>query len=368
MRQRQGPVRRWVRRAALLAATGLALALPATTALFTPGPAIASMPVSTADRAWLGDRIDGRPLPDPRTATPAEVAAFFRHLPRRDAAALADRYPSVVGNLDGAPVALRYRANWSAMGAAGGEFSSWAAQRRQIIEFDRRAGGRVAEVFGDLTRADRIAVIVPGVGNRPATFDRTTAAHPYRSPHAQAAQLYRQATATAPAARVAVVGWLGYRPPPDLGRGAAREELARAGATALDRFTAGLAAVRPHAAITVVGHSYGSVVAGLAAHRFPRQVGDVAVVGSPGMGVDRAADLHTRARVWAGCAGDDWIRDVPDVQLLGVGHGTAPTDPGFGARRFGTAGVRAHDRYFAPGTESLANLTAILLGRDRAVR
>jgi hypothetical protein len=30
--------------------------------------------------------------------------------------------------------------------------------------------------------------------------------------------------------------------------------------------------------------------------------------------------------------------------------------------------VHAHDQYFAPGTESLANLTAILLGRDRAVR
>ncbi|BCJ33592.1 hypothetical protein Athai_10950 [Actinocatenispora thailandica] len=263
---------------------------------------------------------------------------------------------------------LRYRANRAVMATSHGEFRAWAEQRRQILEFDRRSGGRVAEVFGDLARADRIAVVVPGVGNRPATFDRATAEHPYRSPHAQAAQLYRQATATAPGARVAVVAWLGYRPPVDLGRGAAREELARAGATALDRFAAGLAAVRPHAAITVIGHSYGSVVAGLAAHRLPRQVGDIAVVGSPGMGVDRAADLHTRARIWAGCAGDDWIRDVPDVQLLGVGHGTAPTDPGFGAHVFGTAGVHAHDQYFAPGTESLANLTAIVLGRDAAVR
>jgi pimeloyl-ACP methyl ester carboxylesterase len=253
------------------------------------------------------------------------------------------------------------------MGAAGGAFPSWAAERRQILEFDRRGGGRVAEVFGDLSRADRIAVIVPGVGNRPTTFDRVTAAHPYRSPRAQATQLYRRATATAPAAKVAVIAWLGYRPPPDVGRGAAREELARAGARALDRFTAGLAAVRPHAAITVIGHSYGSVVAGLAAHRFPRQVGDVAVVGSPGMGVDRAVDLHTRARIWAGRADDDWIRDVPDVQLLGVGHGTAPTDPDFGAHVFGTAGVHAHDQYFAPGTESLDNLAAILLGRDGAV-
>lgn len=361
-------LRRWIRHTALVAAAGAALATPATSALFTPSPATASLPVTPAERAWLQQRVDGRSLPDPRTAAPADVAAFFRSLPWSTSVRLADEYPSVVGNLDGAPVPLRYRANRVALAAAGGEYAGWAARKRQILAFDRRSAGRGVEVFGDLTRADRIAVVVPGVSTRLATFDRVTAAHPYRSPHEQARQLYRKAIAGAPHARVAVIAWLGYRTPPDLGRAAAREELARAGATALHRFVDGLVTVRPRAAITVIGHSYGSVVAGLAARRLPRQVGDIVAVGSPGMGVGHASELHTRARVWAGCAGDDWIRDVPDVQVLGVGHDTAPTDPDFGARVFGTAGVHAHDQYFAPGTRSLANLADITLGRYRAVR
>ena len=58
----------------------------------------------------LGPGAVGR-LPDPATASPAEIARFFAGLTASQQRTLALRHPSVVGNLDGAPVALRYTAN-----------------------------------------------------------------------------------------------------------------------------------------------------------------------------------------------------------------------------------------------------------------
>jgi pimeloyl-ACP methyl ester carboxylesterase len=179
--------------------------------------------------------------------------------------------------------------------------------------------------------------------------------------------LYDASRTAAPSQHVAVIAWLGYDAPQGVGRSAAREELARAGATALDTFAGDLAIMRPNASVTLIGHSYGSVVTGLAAASLPSQVKDLVVVGSPGMGVSRAADLHTSAHIWAGQATQDWIDWVPAFQVWGAGHGTLPAAPGFGARVFGTNGVLDHDHYLAPGTQSLGNITSIVLGLDASV-
>ena len=112
---------------------------------------------------------------------------------------------------------------------------------------------------------------------------------------------------------------------------------------------AGLAAVRPEATVALLGHSYGSTVIGAAAPRLPPQVTDIAVFGSPGMGVSDVTRLGTSARVWAGQSARDWIRWVPGVRLFGLGHGTKPADPAFGARVFATADVAGHDHYLSPG-------------------
>jgi Alpha/beta hydrolase len=109
------------------------------------------------------------------------------------------------------------------------------------------------------------------------------------------------------------------------------------------------------------------VVTGLAAAGLPPQVTDLVVVGSPGMGVSRAADLHTPARVWAGQAAQDWIDWVPAYKMWGAGHGTLPAAPGFGARVFGTGGVIDHDHYLTAGTQSLGNIVSIVLGLDSSV-
>ncbi|WP_203964399.1 alpha/beta hydrolase [Actinocatenispora thailandica] len=335
-------------RTGVLAAV-VALSPTAATVLAPAAPNRPAAPIGTA--AW---RADPRALPDPVTAEPAAVHRFYATESPAARRALARRYPGVVGSSDGAPVALRYAANRVAMRAAGPRF---ADRTGRYLLFDPRGDGRVAEVFGDLAHADRIAVLVPGAGDDAANFWSGAGGRGYRALARQAGQLYRQGVAQR--SGFAVIAWLGYRTPKGVSLSEAREDLARTGADALVRFVAGLRAVRPHATVAVLAHSYGSVVIGLAARRLPAQVTDLAVVGSPGMGVDDVSRLGTTARVWAGRCPGDWIRWVPKEQVFGLGHGRAPTDPAFGARVFGTGGVDDHDHYFAPGTESLANLAAI---------
>ncbi|MEH6376952.1 alpha/beta hydrolase, partial [Streptomyces sp. KLMMK] len=92
-------------------------------------------------------------------------------------------------------------------------------------------------------------------------------------------------------------------------------------------------------------------------------------LGSPGMRADSAAGLHTGARVWAAARNSsDWIGNVPNVDLFGLGHGTDPTSPEFGARVVPTHGAHGHTGYFAPGTDSLRNFADIALGAYASVR
>jgi len=283
--------------------------------------------------------------------------------------AIAGQFETVWHPRSNDPAALTriYDANQSAMKTAGSPFAKWTGQGRQFLAFDPRGNGRVVEVFGDLGAADRIAVLVPGSSTTADNYNAGLDFVRDRAPAVQARALYDATRAAAPGQHVAVIAWLGYDAPQGFGRTAAREELARAGASALDRFTTDLATMRPSARVTVIGHSYGSVVAGLAAADLPSQVKDLVVVGSPGMGVLRAADLHTSAQVWAGQTARDWINWVPAVKVWGAGHGPLPTTTGFGGRVFGTNGVIDHDHYLAPGTQSLANIVDIFLGRDSSV-
>ncbi len=268
---------------------------------------------------------------------------------------------------DPAALARVFDANDRAMQTAGTPYAQWTGHGRQFLAFDPHGNGRIVEVFGDLGAADRIAVLVPGVATRADNFNTGLGDVRDRAPAVQGRALYDAARAASPLQHLAVIAWLGYDAPQGVGRSAAREELARAGATSLDRFARDLATMRPRARVTLIGHSYGSVVAGLAAADLPSQVKDVVVVGSPGMGVSRAADLHTSAHIWAGQSAQDWIDWLPAFRVWGAGHGTTPATPGFGDRVFGTRGVTDHDHYLAPGTQSLGNIVEIVLGRDAAV-
>jgi hypothetical protein len=329
--------------------------------------------------AWVADTTLGLRLPEPGRAGAGEVADFFAGLPQAQQRALAVRHPLVVGNLDGAPVALRYLANSLALReerdrelavaadpalperdrtAARAKAERYAALTgRQLLAFDPRGRGQLAEVFGDLAGAARTVVIVPGSDIDLMTADR--ASSPYGTPTGMAKALRAQA-----GDRLAVVAWTGYTTPVKVGLDAATARLARAGAPRLSSFLDGL--VPTTGPVTVLCHSYGTAVCSLA-DLGPGQATGIVAVGSPGMDVDRAADL--RVPVWVAQRNDeDWIDRVPNVSFLGLGHGADPDEPAFGARVVSSAGSHGHSGYFAPGTTSLANLAAISLGEGSRIQ
>ncbi|GAA4921171.1 alpha/beta hydrolase [Streptomyces coeruleoprunus] len=336
-----------------LVAAALATTVVAGTAGWASGTAQQAMtgpPPGTAE--WRADTSLGRALPDPAHASPAEVAGFFRGLSRAQQWALTRRHPAVVGNLDGVPVALRYEANAIAV-AHEPRFARLAGRR--ILAFDPRGRGLVAEVFGDLEHSGHVAVVVPGSDIDAGSYDR--ARDPYGTPAGMARQLHR-----ATGGRTAVVAWAGYTTPVGVGPDAATGALAEAGAERLARFTDGLAASGV-AAPAVFCHSYGSVVCGLAAAQLKAK--DLVVLGSPGMRAGSVTALGTTARVWAAKDPTDWISKVPNVEFLGLGHGTDPTSREFGARRVPAADAEGHTGYFAPGTTSLRAFAAIAEGDAR---
>ncbi|MFK4595594.1 alpha/beta hydrolase [Streptomyces pristinaespiralis] len=298
--------------------------------------------------AWTADTSLDRALPDPAAATPSEVAAFFGSLSEDERQRLVRRHPLVVGNLDGVPVRLRYRANTLAL--RGTPYERLAG--RQILAFDPRGRGQVAEVHGDLERARQVSVVVPGSDIDAATFDR--ASDPYGTPAGMA-----KALRAAAGAGTAVVAWTGYTTPVGVGVDAATGKLAEAGATRLARFTAGLAATGAPKPVLFC-HSYGSVVCGLAADEVNAR--DIVVLASPGMRAGHVRELRTDARVWAAKDDSDWISKVPGVRFLGLGHGDDPTDPSFGARRIPAELAEGHTGYFVPGTDSLRAFASIADG------
>ncbi|MFI8184083.1 alpha/beta hydrolase family protein [Actinacidiphila glaucinigra] len=343
--------------------------------------------LAVATAAWRHGSVGGRPLPDPQAA-PGVIARFFASVGPDGARLLAHRYPLVVGNLNGAPVALRYQANRRSLVKARAQETARsrssllttegrqdAAQRadryaslldggRQILAFDPTGRGRAAEVFGDLGTAERVSLVVPGVDTDVLSFERED--DPARAPVGMARSLYAAEHAAAPRTRTAVIAWADYTTPQGVGLDASTGELAEQGAVRLAALVRSLPA---HGGVSLFCHSYGSVLCGVAAPELPSgRVSDIAVFGSPGMRVDKAADLGTAARVWATRDSTDWIGDVPHMEFAGLGHGADPVSRSFGARVVTSEAAEGHAGYFRPGTDSLANFTSIALGRYPDVR
>lgn len=334
--------------------------------------------------AWRADTSLGRRLPDPATATPRRVADFFRALPTAERRTLAHRHPLTVGNLDGAPPTLRYKANRLALKdqrraelaraidpaltaqdhklarSTADRYTALLAPGRHVLAFDPRGRGQVAEVFGDLERADRTAVIVPGADIDLTNFD-AGGKNRYGKPAGMARSLRARMEQRKPALRTAVIAWVGYTTPVGVGPDAATGRLAEAGTPRLERFLSGLARTgAPSPA--VLCHSYGSVVCGHAAPHLDRgEASDLVVFGSPGMRAESVSGLRTRVPVWSARSSGDWIGRVPNVRVLDLGHGGDPTEPGFGARVVTAADPEGHADYLRPGTDSVTNFADIAL-------
>ncbi len=197
-----------------------------------------------------------------------------------------------------------------------------------VVEVARASeGGRLVQRVGS-SHAPVVVLLVPGVGTDPGDRERL---------RDDAVRVWRSLAAEVDdPSSVAVVSWLGYDPP-DVILGAVDERPATEGAAELVR---AVDALRAHGArrITVVGHSYGAVVAGRAAEH--GMAADVLVqIGAPGVGAPGATDeiarrgiMHRAAReagdpialvthLAAPIYGEDPVGRVTTLSTSGHGHG-----------------------------------------------
>ncbi|MGA4863515.1 alpha/beta hydrolase [Streptomyces lavendulocolor] len=284
---------------------------------------------------------------------PAPAPSVLGPLTSAAPAALEERYAAA---RDGIRAAARTAAGHGDARRAGA-LRSMAAPDRRFLVFDGRDGGRTVEVLGDLARAERIAVLVPGADTGLDTYGR------FRT---GAEALLRELGGAS--GRAAVVAWMGYRTPGTVSTDALTTGRAEDAAPGLRAFVDGLRGTRPAARITLLCHSYGSVVCARAAPGLP--VAGIVLYGSPGTGADHVGHLRTRALVWAGRGAGDWIAGVPHGRLplpcVTAGFGTDPMDARFGARRF-DAGAGGHSDYLAPGSVSLKNIARIVAGKGTSL-
>ena len=192
---------------------------------------------------------------------------------------------------------------------------------------------------GDVDHAKNVATVVPGIG--------TTVQDMLKNEITKGMNLRNAAVAEGniDSKDVAVVSWLGYEAPPgpsaDLGedRKIATMDLAEKGSDKLAGFLTGVNASRKYGAgdanMTLLGHSYGSVVSGRATTKIADGVVDNEILfGSPGMGTYDPSEIHVPQghRFVSGVPEGDFVQGVSGKRfryygIINTGFAISPLLP-----------------------------------------
>jgi pimeloyl-ACP methyl ester carboxylesterase len=338
--------------------------------------------------------------------TPGDVAAWWEALPDAQRWSRLTGAPVGVAALDGIPIADRDIANQLLLNSQrdrllarraavasqpmGGEPARIDAQLRGIEAIERRLrdpvlprayllelstveDGQAVIAVGDPDQATDVLTYIPGAGSKLSDVDKLID---------RIDALGEAEVRVAPDHQVSVVAWLGYDAPD--GVEAVSPAAAHNAEPALDRFADGLRAThdggRSHN--TVLGHSYGSLVAGVTARDRGLDTDDLVFVGSPGVGVNHADDLGlTPDNVWSSTAANDpiqrfapgwgqFVRDLVTDELhpfsawygdndpdLFLWHGLNPTAPAFGGHTFPSDPLGGHNGYWRdPSLTAIAHI------------
>jgi len=219
------------------------------------------------------------------------------------------RNPAYVGNLDGLPAAVRDRANrieldrelartpcepgdskYAQLMAIKKSLettgNAWDRQRQLLVFKPDKQPPGVAIGFGDVDTADHVSVFTPGMNTKVVDLPHNvsdTVSLKLRAENMMWQQYEDGQT-------VATVYWLDYHSP-QWAQAAVGTDALEGGQT-LASFADGIDASRPDGVhLTALGHSYGSVVTGVAL-RGTSAFDDAVVFGSPGLGTDDAHDLN----------------------------------------------------------------------------
>lgn len=363
-----------------------------------------------AAAATAGWPTEPPPSPPPVCTDPVVVRQWWAGLTSAQRRWLVRYAPELIGRLDGVPVDARDQANRLLLETARRELLHRRQElltevgmeaelarvkgalvglaaiedrlladtgpRAYLLGLDPTGDGKVIVAIGNPDQADNVLTYVPGMTSDLANAGRELA---------RAYRVAQRCAELGPTEQTAAVLWLDYDAP-DFVHEAFRASYAEAAAPVLHRFQEGLRATHtgPPAHQTVLGHSYGSLVVGTAARDYGLAADNLVFVGSPGVGVDHAADLGIPAdRVWSTTARNDVIQyAIPldealkqlvfsTVPALGVPaaldpydelwFGRNPSDQDFGGRRFRSE-ARGHSGYWDRDNPSLDAMARITLG------
>jgi len=318
--------------------------------------------------------------------------------------------PEVVGNLEGMPYTVRDEANRDFLAdsvasvsaqLADGSVGRAATEQlqaqlhmlqqvqdavstgdsglpRTLISLDISDGGRAVIAVGDLSTADYVSFLVPGMFYSVDSELASWAGAADQLAADQAAWLARLTPAqhAGDTQTVATVAWIGYQTPTMVN--VASLDLAREGRDALTGSLRGLDAVRGSSGaaapyLSVLAHSYGATAALLALQENDVTVDALAMVGSPGSPAENVGELKVRD-------GNVWVADaaLDPVASTGV-FGSQPLSAAYGAHHFGVDGAVdpmtgsalaasvGHVDYFTAGSESFRNMALIGIGQGRLV-
>jgi len=315
-------------------------------------------------------RLDGVPVGVRDLANRVRLEAERDHLRRRRKDLLAE-----------APTRLtraelsRVDAHLRGLDALVARLADPSRPRAYLLDLAADGDGQAVVAIGDPDHATDVLTFVPGAGSDLSGIGGVVD---------RAELVAKRAAQLGPDHRVAAIAWLGYDAPD--GPAAAGAGAAHDAEGALDRFQDGLRAThegeRSHN--TVLGHSYGTLTAGVTARDAGLDADDLVFVGSPGVGVDRVGELRLPAgHVWSSTAANDPVqrfapgfgqiladtlanlRDPfsfhhygdarPDVLLW---HGRNPSADSFSARVFTSDPDGGHGGYWqGSGLDNLARIT-----------
>ncbi|MCX5213670.1 alpha/beta hydrolase family protein [Kitasatospora sp. NBC_00240] len=305
-----------------------------------------------ADRKANQGRLD---IPDAK-ATPEQVKAWWNGLTPGEQEQLIQNHPEEIGNRDGIPAVGRDEANrltlkrehdrlqdeFDKLGdepverlmpgevvyAESLEHKQWREKHADLEEklkginaiqgrlddtvtadhpksyllaFDTEGKGHAAVAINNPDTADNVVTYVPGTGARLGSIPGDIG----RSDSMVGAARSADSTKT-----TSSITWVGYDAPQNIFPQAADDSYADGARDKLHSFETGLRATHEGQPShnTILGHSYGSTTVGYALRDKGLPVDDVIFVGSPGVGVDNAKDLHVDPNhVYAGRGDADAI-------------------------------------------------------------
>ncbi|MFI5797256.1 alpha/beta hydrolase [Streptomyces sp. NPDC051677] len=381
--------------------------------------------VSSAATEYLQDHI-------PLDKSPADRKEWWDSLSDEEREEYKTAFPEIIGNLDGVPSTVRDEANREnihlLIAQLEGEHDAASKEKLEglkgiqtklnagsqppmfLLGVGLEGNGRAIVAYGNPDTSKNVSAYAPGLGTKlNSEFADGTVKRAYYT--AMEAQKFDPSSSS--------IVWLGYDAPQSLDVMTATD--AERGAPAYNSFMSGISAtnenVDPH--ITAIGHSYGSRLVGGATQEAGGIPGadDIILVGSPGVGVDKAADLGVgKEHVWVGAAENDIVTKLPSKKEAVAGtmgffgggpagaylggevadqgdddiwFGKDPASKAFGANRFETMpgpelvqpsfpnvldsklDIEAHSNYFSPeeGKDrvSAQNIGAIVAGHPEYV-